>query len=145
MNLRKVTPRGFKMKSTRPFPLYLRTLPFKGSLLLEFLDAPRDEKGHNMNSKITKSLFILALMGIALVPQTAHAAALFDSGTNFLTALQDLLTNTWARIIAIIAVVFLGFAWMFGRISWQLAASVIGGVILIFGAPAIVDSISGSI
>lgn len=98
-----------------------------------------------MNSKVTKSLFIIALIGIALVPQTAHAQALFDSGTNFLTALQDLLTNTWARIIAIIAVVFLGFAWMFGRISWQIAASVIGGVILIFGAPAIVDSISGSL
>ena len=98
-----------------------------------------------MNSKITKSLFIIALIGIALAPETAHAQALFDSGTNFLTALQDLLTNTWARIIAIIAVVFLGFAWMFGRISWQIAASVIGGIILIFGAPAIVDGISGSI
>ena len=98
-----------------------------------------------MSSKITKSLFILALIALTLLPQEAHAQALFDSGTNFLTALQDLLTNTWARIIAIIAVVFLGFAWMFGRISWQLAASVIGGIILIFGAPAIVDSISGSI
>ena len=98
-----------------------------------------------MNGKITKSLTIFALIAITLLPQEAHAQALFDSGTNFLTALQDLLTNTWARIIAIIAVVFLGFAWMFGRISWQLAASVIGGIILIFGAPAIVDSISGSI
>jgi len=98
-----------------------------------------------MNSKITKSLTIIALMGITLLPQESHASALFDSGTNFLTALQDLLTNTWARIIAIIAVVFLGFAWMFGRISWQIAASVIGGIILIFGAPAIVDGISGSI
>ena len=98
-----------------------------------------------MSSKITKSLTIFALIAIILLPQEAHAQALFDSGTNFLTALQDLLTNTWARIIAIIAVVFLGFAWMFGRISWQLAASVIGGIILIFGAPAIVDSISGSI
>lgn len=98
-----------------------------------------------MSSKVTKSLTIIALIVITLLPQEAHAQALFDSGTNFLTALQDLLTNTWARIIAIIAVVFLGFAWMFGRISWQLAASVIGGIILIFGAPAIVDSISGSI
>ncbi len=98
-----------------------------------------------MNSKITKLLAISSLITITLLPETAHAGALFDSGTNFLSALQDLLTNTWARILAIIAVVFLGFAWMFGRISWQLAASVIGGIILIFGAPAIVDSISGSI
>lgn len=98
-----------------------------------------------MNSKITKLLTISSLVGITLLPETAHASALFDSGTNFLSSLQDLLTNTWARILAIIAVVFLGFAWMFGRISWQIAASVIGGIILIFGAPAIVDSIAGSI
>lgn len=98
-----------------------------------------------MNSKITKLLTISSLIAITLFPETAHAQALFDSGTNFLSSLQDLLTNTWARILAIIAVVFLGFAWMFGRISWQLAASVIGGIILIFGAPAIVDSIAGSI
>lgn len=80
-------------------------------------------------------------------PETAIAQSpvLFSSGTNFLSALQSLLTSTWARIIAIIAVVFLGFAWMFGRISMQLALSVIGGIILVFGAPAIVDSISGSL
>ena len=89
------------------------------------------------------------LLGLAvLIFHSNHAFAqdaLFDSGTNFLTALENLLTSTWARIIAIIAVVFLGFAWMFGRISMQLALSVIGGVILVFGAPAIVDSVSGSL
>ena len=90
---------------------------------------------------------LLALTGVVLFhADSAHAqSALFDSGTNFLSALQNLLTSTWARIIAIIAVVFLGFAWMFGRISMQMAVSVIGGVILVFGAPAIVDSISGSL
>lgn len=90
-------------------------------------------------------LFFITVL-IILHPESAMAqSALFDSGTNFLTALQSLLTSTWARIIAIIAVVFLGFAWMFGRISMQLALSVIGGIILVFGAPAIVDSISGSL
>lgn len=96
-------------------------------------------------SKFLRASVPIIFLSAILFPETSHASALFDSGTNFLTALQDLLTNTWARIIAIIAVVFLGFAWMFGRISWQIAASVIGGIILIFGAPAIVDSISGSI
>lgn len=78
-------------------------------------------------------------------PSFAAGGALFDSGTNFLTALQNLLTATWARIIAIIGVIVLGFAWMFGRVSMQLALAVIGGIILVFGAPAIVDSISGSL
>jgi len=72
-------------------------------------------------------------------------SALFDSGTNFLTALQDLLTNTWARIIAIIAVVCLGILWMTGRIAWYAASSVISGIILVFGAPAIVDSVASTL
>ena len=68
-------------------------------------------------------IVLMGLVGLAILhPDTAHAqSALFDSGTNFLTALQDLMTSTWARIVAIIGVVFLGFAWMFGRISLQLA------------------------
>lgn len=99
-----------------------------------------------MNSNFTIPLLTLSLFALLLHPETAYASsALFDSGTNFLSALQNLLTNTWARILAIIAVVFLGFAWMFGQISWQFAASVIGGIVLIFGAPAIVDSIAGSL
>ena len=90
---------------------------------------------------------ILTMLALAfLYPENAFAqSALFDSGTNFLTALQDLLTSTWARIIAIIGVVFLGFAWMFGRISMQLAVSVAGGIILVMAAPAIVDSIAGTL
>jgi len=92
-------------------------------------------------------IVLMGLVGLAILyPDTAHAqSALFDSGTNFLTALQDLMTSTWARIVAIIGVVFLGFAWMFGRISLQLAVSVTGGIILVMAAPAIVDSIAGTL
>ncbi|MDH5723703.1 MAG: TrbC/VirB2 family protein [Alphaproteobacteria bacterium] len=100
----------------------------------------------------TKLLSTLALGGLISIlsidPAYATATgngALFDSGTNFLNALEALLTGTWARIIAIIAVVFLGFAWMSGRISWPIAASTIGGIILVFGSAAIVDSINASI
>lgn len=90
-------------------------------------------------------LFLGILMIMTALPETAQAQALFDSGTNFLTALQNLLTNTWARIIAIIAVIGLGILWMTGRLAWGVAASIIGGIILVFGAPAIVDSIAGSL
>lgn len=93
------------------------------------------------------SIFLLLSSHDALAQTTGGGSggALFGSLTNFLTALQTLLTGTWARIIAIIAVVILGFGWMTGRISWYIAGSVIGGIILVFGAAAIVDSISGSI
>ena len=90
-------------------------------------------------------LFLLISLILVSYPEAAHAQALFDSGTNFLNALMNLLTNTWARIIAIIAVVGHGILWMTGRLAWGIAASVIGGIILVFGAPAIVDSIAGSL
>jgi type IV secretion system protein VirB2 len=98
----------------------------------------------------TKLLKIAVITGLTVLmlsqSQDAYAqTALFDSGTNFLTALENLLTSVWARIVAIIGVVFLGFAWMFGRISMQIALSVIVGIILVMGAPAIVDSISGTL
>ena len=64
-------------------------------------------------------LFLLISLILVSYPEAAHAQALFDSGTNFLNALMNLLTNTWARIIAIIAVVGLGILWMTGRLAWD--------------------------
>lgn len=92
--------------------------------------------------------FILAVAAFTLHAGDAFAqagGALFDSGTNFLSALSNLLTSTWARIIGIIAVAILGILYMVGRISMQITIAVIAGIILVFGAPAIVDSIHNSI
>lgn len=103
-------------------------------------------KNYKTDFNFSNAFLVSALFLAIFLPEHAHAqAALFDSGTNFLAALETLLTGTWARITAIIAVVFLGFGWMSGRISWPVAGSIIGGIILVFGATAIVDGISGAI
>lgn len=104
-----------------------------------------------MNASCSKHVlkgFLIVLLLIALHPDIAYAAgggALFSSGTNFLQALQDVLTNTWVRIIGVIAVAALGIAWMIGRVSFMWAASVIGGLVIAFGAAAIVGSVEGVI
>jgi len=98
------------------------------------------------NLSIKNSFLFFTIIIICSHPETALAqAALFDSGTNFLTALQDLLTNTWSRIIGIIAICGVGILWMMGRLQWAVAAAVVGGLILIFGSAAIVDSIAASV
>jgi type IV secretion system protein VirB2 len=81
-----------------------------------------------------------------VLPDSAHAAAVggggfLDSGTNFLNALLGVLTNTWVRIIAIISVIAMGILSMAGRLSMGLAMLVFLGMVLIFGAAAIVDSV----
>lgn len=91
-------------------------------------------------------LFCVLTLALITIPEIASAqTALFDSGTNFLSALQNLLSSTWARLIAIIGVIFLGFMAIMGRLRWGIAGAVIGGIILVFGAPAIVDSIASNI
>lgn len=97
-----------------------------------------------INNHNTKLLIVFTLL-LAALPESAHAQALFDSGTNFLTALMDLLTNTWARLIGIIAVTVLGILFLRGRIEWQPAVAIVIGLIIIFGAPALVDSVQGSL
>ena len=89
----------------------------------------------------THLLFLVLSLTLISFPKTAYAQALSDSGTNFLTALQNLLTNTWARIIAIIG---LGILWMTGRLSWGVAASInISTCLFLFvliSAPALAQS-----
>lgn len=100
-----------------------------------------------MNHHTKNYALFAALTFIAVTfPETSYAqTALFDSGTNFLNALLNLLSGTWARIIGIIGVIVLGFMAISGRLRWAIAGSVIGGIILIFGAAEIVDSIAGNI
>lgn len=91
------------------------------------------------------ALALTFAIAIAMLPADAAAQGFLGTGTNFLNSVLDVLTNTWIRIIAIIAVVGVGIGWMLGRLNWGTAASVGGGIVLVFGAAAIVDSIAAGI
>jgi type IV secretory pathway VirB2 component (pilin) len=96
-------------------------------------------------NKIT-FLFFLTILSVLVIPEITHAGAVggggfLGSGTAFLTALLNVLTNTWVRIIAIIAVAIVGIMAMAGRLSGGLAIWVIVGMVLVFGCAAIVDSV----
>lgn len=92
-----------------------------------------------------KRYLIISLLALlAIYPDLAHAQ-LFSSGTTFLQALVDLLTNVWSRLFAIISVIILGVMAMYGRLGWFMVVSVTIGLILAFGSAAIVDSVNSSI
>ncbi len=85
-----------------------------------------------------------AFVCIAVNPAFAQDGP-FGSVTNFLEALVETLTNGWAQLIAIIAIFITGVLWMTGNINMRWLLSVVGGIILIFGAAEIVDGITSSI
>ena len=95
--------------------------------------------------KNNKTAIAIGLVALALMPEIAHAAP-WDGP---LQKLIDLLTGTTARLFAILSIIILGFMAMTGRINWGMAASVVGGIILIFGASYLanlfIDSVGSTI
>lgn len=91
-------------------------------------------------SRSALKLAAAAAIGLALQSTTSFAA----NETPIEGVLQwiiDTLEGGIAKSFAIIAVSFLGFLAMTGRLSWQLAGSIIIGIALVFGAEKLVDAI----
>jgi type IV secretory pathway VirB2 component (pilin) len=84
------------------------------------------------------SLALFAAVGIlALTPEIAMAAPWDSTATKVL----EIFTGGLTRTIAIITVIACGIAAMAGKLSWDWAIKIIVGIVLIFGAAAIVDYI----
>ena len=81
-----------------------------------------------------------AVFSLALVePSFAQSGGI----ENVLQNIVDMLTGNVARLLAIIAVIIVGIAWMFGYLDLRKAAFVVLGIGIIFGATEIVNTISG--
>jgi type IV secretory pathway VirB2 component (pilin) len=84
---------------------------------------------------------IAGVLTLTLVePALAQAANI----EGVLQKVVDMLTGEVARLLAIIAVIVVGIAWMFGYLDLRKAAYVILGVAIVFGASEIVSTLTGS-
>lgn len=80
----------------------------------------------------------IALTLLAALPVVTYAQDIAPI-TSTLDALHGFLQSTAIRTLAAITVIGLGITAMLGRLRWAWAASIIGGIVLIFGADAIVS------
>lgn len=80
-------------------------------------------------------------MLIVVFPEVALAQA--DPWEGVLQRIVDILTGDAARLAAIIAVASVGITAWAGRMQWGWAGSIVGGIVLVFGAAQIVDIFSG--
>lgn len=95
------------------------------------------EKHSRSKKKTNDKLLVLAgFILLGLMPELAHAAP-WDGP---LQKLIDLLTGTTARLFAMLAIIIMGFMGMTGRINWGVAGSIVGGIILVFGAGYLADT-----
>ncbi|PRD43814.1 hypothetical protein C5748_08055 [Phyllobacterium phragmitis] len=116
---------------------------------------PRTEKRQQMPGKTVMlskwSKFVLKLAAasaIGLLLQSANSFAQSTGSTpidSVLTWIIGTLEGGIAKSFAIIAVSFLGFMAMTGRLSWQLAGSIIIGIALVFGAEKLVIAVRDTV
>ena len=70
----------------------------------------------------------------------------FAQSANLEGVLQNIvtmLTGNVARLLATLAVIIVGVAWMFGHLDLRKAAYVVLGVAIVFGASEVVSTLTG--
>jgi type IV secretion system protein VirB2 len=101
----------------------------------------------NRTRQITVILLMLAVSQL-LASDIAVAQATNQAFAPLQTVVQavvDFITGPFGRLVAIIAVIGLGFLAFAGRLSWFTAGAVVLGIGLVFGAPAIVDQLMSTV
>ncbi len=85
----------------------------------------------------------LAVVAVSLVLTDPAYAQAADGVTSMAENIKTWLTGTFAKTIAVIAVVIVGFMFFTGRASLGLLVTVIVGIFIVFSAQWIVDTITG--
>lgn len=92
-----------------------------------------------------KLTLVMCLSFVAVIfPEVLNAAATGNSEIgNTLCRVVNAMTGTVGKAVSSIAVFFLGLGLFMGKVSWSVALAVAIGIGIIFGAPLIIDQLSG--
>ena len=93
-----------------------------------------------IGSMVAASQLVTADIAVAQATNQAFAPL-----QTVVQAVVDFITGPFGRLVAIIAVIGLGFLAFAGRLSWFTAGAVVLGIGLVFGAPAIVDQLMATV
>ena len=107
----------------------------------------------SMSSGRKTAIRVAGIMSVILASQLITADLAMAQATNqafaplqtVVQAVVDFITGPFGRLVAIIAVIGLGFLAFAGRLSWFTAGAVVLGIGLVFGAPAIVDQLMSTV
>jgi type IV secretion system protein VirB2 len=105
----------------------------------DFRSRPSDE----LKSLATVAMVVAGIFALSLVTaDPAHAQA-FGRIETILNNIISAITGGVGKAIAIIAVMMVGLAWMFGQMDVKRAGAVIVGIGIVWGAAQIVGTMVG--
>lgn len=96
-------------------------------------------------SRRRRAALALATM-FALLPAMAHAQTV-SGGSSPQTMINNVCTfilGPFGQSLAVLAIIAIGLAWMFGRASLSLVAGVVGGIVIMFGASYLGSTLTGA-
>lgn len=88
----------------------------------------------------------IAVMAGLMIPTLAHAQVV-TGGTSPTTILSNIATfilGPFGESLAVLGVIGVGFAFILGRASLGLIGSIVGGLVLIFGASFLITQFVGA-
>lgn len=94
---------------------------------------------------VTKLIAVVFIFSTLAEPAFAQSSGAFAPLETAVQMIVDFITGPFGRLLAIIAVIALGFLAFAGRLSWFTAGAVVLGIGLVFGAPAIVDEMISAV
>ena len=98
-------------------------------------------------SKMSGASFTLAMIFATSARAAGGATGItgVTGGADAATMLNNIATfilGPFGQSLAVLAIIGIGLAWMFGRVSLGLIAGVIGGIIIMFGASYLASTLT---
>jgi type IV secretion system protein VirB2 len=93
----------------------------------------------------SSALAPLAIGSVMLFPALAHAQTV-SGGASPATMINNICTfilGPFGQSLAVLGIIAIGLSWMFGRASLGLIAGVIGGIVIMFGASYLGQTLTG--
>lgn len=97
-----------------------------------------------MNNSYRNAAMLAIVAAVLTVALVEPAAAQTANVEKVLQNIVDALTGNIAKLLATLAVIITGLAWMFGYLDLRRAGFVIMGVAILFGASEIVGTLTGN-
>ena len=95
---------------------------------------------------IERILARLLTGGLIMAPVLAHAQTV-TGGASPQTMLNNVCTfilGPFGQSLAVLGIIAIGVLWMFGRASLGVIAGIIGGIVIMFGASYLGQTLTGS-
>ena len=96
-----------------------------------------------LSSRMALRIALVGVLALFATPALAQTTGVGGDLGSFLQNIIDLMNSTIVRLVATLAVIVTGFAWLSGHFDLRRAATVIVGIIVAFGASTIVSLFTG--